>query len=135
MHFSERGSKLRAPIAPTASFDATYMRMDHILCCTHLSINWKFRLQQGETSRDIATRKDLNEILQILNSPAAAQPSGSPEKIIRSSTKKTREKGKKRKKIESDTSSKDSGSRPKDRKKVFGQNFLNFLRERLLWRH
>lgn len=90
-----------------------------------------FALQQGETSRDIATRKDLNEILQILNSPAAALlPTGSPDKI-RSSTKKTREKGKKREKIESGTSSKDSASRPKERKKV-GNFLFSFTKNNIM---
>jgi hypothetical protein len=65
----------------------------------------------------------LNEILQILNSPAAALPPSSPDKV-RNSTRKSKDKGKKREKIESGTSSKESGSRHKERKKV-GFNYIS----------
>jgi hypothetical protein len=118
MQFGARAAVNYARLSLALHLSTPLRRTDHILYCAPCNKLEMFALQQGETSRDIATRKDLNEILQILNSPASAQPSGSPEKIIRSSTKKTRDKGKKREKIESGTSSKDSASRPKDRKKV-----------------
>jgi hypothetical protein len=71
-------------------------------------------LQQNETARDIATRKDLNEILVILNSPNAAR---SKSKSGKAGHEKDRNE-KKRGKNESGTSSKDSSSRQKDKKKV-----------------
>jgi hypothetical protein len=71
-------------------------------------------LQQNETARDIATRKDLSEILVILNSPSATQ---SKSKLGKSGREKDRNE-KKRGKNESGTSSKDSSSKQKDKKKV-----------------
>jgi hypothetical protein len=79
-----------------------------------LIMSTEFTLQQNETARDIATRKDLNEILVILNSPSATRSKSK-------SGKTGHEKGhneKKRGKNESGTSSKDSSSRQKDKKKV-----------------
>lgn len=71
-------------------------------------------LQQSETARDIATRKDLNEILVILNSPSATR---NKSKSGKTGQEKDRNE-KKRGKNESGTSSKDSSSRQKDKKKV-----------------
>lgn len=70
--------------------------------------------QQHETAKDIATRKDLNEILTILNS---------------SSNRSKKQSIKKREKQESGTSSKDSNSHRKEKKKVSCKNFnycINF---------
>ncbi|PSN30992.1 hypothetical protein C0J52_27204 [Blattella germanica] len=69
--------------------------------------------KQNETARDIATRKDLNEILVILNSPSATQPK---TKLKKNGHEKDHN-DKKRGKNESGTSSKDSSSRQKDKKK------------------
>jgi hypothetical protein len=82
-----------------------------IFCLIKLT---KYSLQQNETARDIATRKDLNEILVILNSPTAVR---SKSKSGKTRHEKDRNE-KKRGKNESGTSSKDSSSRQKDKKKV-----------------
>lgn len=60
------------------------------------------RNQQGETARDIATRKGLEEIINILNTPVAKQPK-----------KKHRDKSKDRVADETDAAKKDKGKSKK----------------------
>ncbi|KAF2349813.1 Ankyrin repeat-containing domain [Trinorchestia longiramus] len=95
------------------------------------------RNKQGETPQDIARRKQFNQILEILQHPPAvvspeerlkkereqAKKESTSEKDSKRQKNKTdgKERGNKREKNDSGTSSRDSSTRPKDKKKMRGE--------------